>query len=264
VATKLSKKALISAFFIAFLYHLSAAATPLCPQISNLTAPLGVRDHVQWVVDGDTIHTRTGRKLRLLHINAPEINPKTNKPAEYYAKASRETLVKLAPKDSEIFLLYDQKRKDRYGRELALVFNAKGALINLQLVKLGASSTMVVPPNEYLWHCFRKAQKLAQENQVGLWKSSPQVNKSARNLTNERGFQWVSGTVSRVKDSNKYRWIILDEKLWIGIKRNDFQYFSKSELKFKQGDSLTVGGYLYHSYGKLRVNLRHPAMYSHD
>ncbi len=264
MATKLSKKALISAFFIALLNHFPAAAAPLCPQISNLTAPLGVRDHVQWVVDGDTIHTRTGRKLRLLHINAPEINPKKNKPAEYYANASRETLIKLAPKNSEIFLLYDQKLKDRYGRELALVFNAKGTLINLQLVKLGASSTMVVPPNEYLWHCFRKAQKLAQQNRVGLWSSSPQVIKSARNLTNERNFQWVSGKVSRVKDSNKYRWIILDDKLWVGIKRNDFQYFSESELKFKQGDSLTIGGYLYQSYGKLRVNLRHPAMYSHD
>lgn len=264
MAIKLSKKALISAFFIAFLFTQAVTASSLCPQLSRYSNEQGESDFVLWVVDGDTIHTRNGSKLRLLHINAPEINPKSVESAEFYAKESRNILSELAPKGAKIIWHYDRRFKDRYGRKLALVFNTNGSLINLEQVSRGAASTLVVPPNESLWRCFIKAQENAEKNRIGLWKSSNQFIKSVDKLKAKKGFHWVIGKITQVKESKKYRWVILDDKLWVGIRRNDFQYFSASELTFKKGSSVKVGGYLYQSYGKLRVNLRHPAMFSND
>ncbi len=264
MAYKLSKKALISAFFIAILFTCPAATASVCPNLSKYSTARGESDYVQWVVDGDTIHTRNGSKLRLLHINAPEINPKSQKPAEYYAIKSRDSLAQLAPKNSKISWYYDQKTKDKYGRKLALVFNTNGSLINLEQVSRGAASTLVVPPNQSLWHCFVKAQANAEKNRLGIWKFQSKFVKSVDKLKSEKGFLWLTGKVTQIKETKKYRWVILDDKLWVGIKRNDFQYFSAAELKFNKGSAIKVGGYLYHSYGKLRLNLRHPAMFSRN
>lgn len=266
---RLSKKVLFSTFFIAstlllltiFLPQTLVARTnqSFCPELTDFQPEQINRGRVKWVPDGDTIHTEKSFKLRLLHINAPELNPTNEKPAEPLAKASLNKLKQLTT-DPTIYWIYDKQTRDRYKRELVLLFNQKGQFINYQLVASGLAQTLVVPPNQAYWQCIQYAEKTASKAKKGIWANIEESVKSVKKLNRDNGFQQVQGVVSKIVDSKKYRWLILDHYLWVGIKRKDMQYFKPDNLKYRIGDTLRLRGYVYESYGKLRMNLRHPAM----
>lgn len=263
-----TKKVLLSTFFVAltflssFLFSATANSIASCPKLADLTTSKLHSDSVSWVVDGDTLHTTGGKKLRLLHINAPEFNPNKKRPVEYFATESQKKLSQLAPKGSTIFWTYDHDMKDSYGRDLAFVFNQKGQFVNQQMVISGNAQTLVVPPNQKYWRCINDSEKTAIKLLSGMWQNTSQVWVPAKKLTNQSRFQLTSGTITRVVDSKKYRWLILDDNLWVGIKRRDFKYFAQQALNFKVGERLSLKGYIYHSYGHLRLNIRHPSMIS--
>ncbi len=264
---QLLKKVLLSTFFIAlFCSDLASALTPsptpndLCPKLTDFADSDLYHGQVQWLPDGDTIHTKKGNKLRLLHINAPEMNPTSDLPPQAYAKASLSKLKQLAAKHSTIYWVYDKKKEDRYKRELAFVFNQQGQFINQQMITAGLAQTLVVPPNQQYWQCITQAEQQAIKAKRGIWSKPEQSMKSTENITKDSGFTIIHGKITKIVDSNKYRWLIVNDRLWVGIKRKDMRYFQPEEIKFNLHDSLTVRGYIYQSYGKLRMNLRHPSM----
>ncbi len=263
VSSNRPKKAPVSAFFVAMYLLLvlpAWAETTNCQNFSQLQSGRLKQDKVKWVVDGDTIHTIGGKKLRLLHINSPELNPTSEKPAEYFATQSRQALLKLTPKGSTIFWVNDHESHDKYGRELALILDTRNRLVNLEMVKQGAASVLVVPPNQKLWRCFKAAQIGAEKRKLGIWGNTSNLAIAAKQLTTNHRFSWVSGKVTQRQLTRKYLWLVLDHNLWVGIKRKNFEEFAPRDLKITEGDTIKVGGYVFHSHGKLRMNLRHPAM----
>ena len=70
----------------------------------------------------------------------------------------------------------------------------------------------------------------------------------------------MKGKITEIINSKKYRWLVLDNLLWVGIKRQDFHYFAEGQLNFKLSDEIILRGYPYQSHGKLRMKLQHPAM----
>jgi endonuclease YncB( thermonuclease family) len=259
---KYLKKTLFSVFFITCCFsELSLANLPsACPSLASIEKVNVQSAKVDWIPDGDTIHTASGVKLRLLNINSPEINPKSNKPPEPLSKSAQKRLLQLIGPSNQIFWVRDKRIKDKYKRELAYVFNNDGLFLNAQLALEGLAHTLVIPPNQNYWSCIVKAEGQAFKNNIGIWKHAYFQAKSVTQVLPNQGFQLVTGKITQIIDSNKYRWLVLDNRLWVGISRKNFQYFEAADLNYSIGDTISVRGFAYNSHNELRMKLQHPAM----
>ena len=123
--------------------------------------PTGVPDEAKWakvdrVVDGDTVYTKDGTKIRLHGIDTPERDQPYGKQATGALDALIETKVFVEEKDT-----------DRYGRLVGVLYTAEGLNVNLEMVCSG-----------HAWWYERYArfdssledcQKCAHEARLGLW-----------------------------------------------------------------------------------------------
>lgn len=123
---------------------------------------------VKRVVDGDTIETAKGDKVRLIGVNTPE-TVKPNSPVEAYGKeASNFTKSKLTGKT--VYLFKDAGDKDNYGRLLRYLFIAgETVMYNETLLAEGYANTMTVPPNVMFQKRFLEVERQARANNKGLW-----------------------------------------------------------------------------------------------
>jgi micrococcal nuclease len=122
------------------------------------------------VVDGDTIHVRTGEgieKVRYIGVNTPEIHHprKGEEPGGREALAVNRALLS----HRHVRLELDVRVRDRYGRLLAYVW-AGDTMINAELVRRGYAQVMTVPPNVRYQELFVKLQREARESGRGLWR----------------------------------------------------------------------------------------------
>lgn len=90
---------------------------------------------VEWVNDGDTLTLTNGARVRLVQIDAPELE------TDCYGRAALAALIALAPRGTHVTLAADRSLDDRdtYGRLLRYVF-VRGENVNLELVREGAAS----------------------------------------------------------------------------------------------------------------------------
>jgi len=108
---------------------------------SACTAPADTAT-VDRVIDGDTIVTTTGEKIRYLLVDAPET---TNGHSDCYGSNATQLNSDLVSNKS-ITLTYDVTRTDAFGRTLAYV--TVGDLdINALLVERGAACVLFIPPD---------------------------------------------------------------------------------------------------------------------
>jgi len=120
------------------------------------------------VGDGDTLDLRSGERVRLVQIDAPELGE-----GECYARAALVELRRLAPPGKPIELERDARldRVDGYGRLLRYV-TANEAVLNLELVRRGAAAP-------YFFHGVRgrlseqllDAAAEARRTRRGMWGS---------------------------------------------------------------------------------------------
>ena len=108
------------------------------------------------VVDGDTVYTKDGTKIRLHGIDTPERDQR-------YGKKATRALDRLIK--TKIFVL--EKDTDKYGRLVGVLYTPEGLNVNLEMVCGG-----------HAWWYERYArfdgeledcQKSAQEARLGLW-----------------------------------------------------------------------------------------------
>jgi len=270
----LIRKVLLSAFFIACILFTTTIQAQSeqdkevpslinensCPIFSEKNHSKINQDKIKWIVDGDTIHTQNGYKLRLLHINAPEINHKNQTLSENFSSESSNYLSQLFKKDATVFWTYDKKQKDRYKRDLVFIFNSDGLFINAEMIKVGLAQTSITPPNLMYWRCIYQAEKKAIASKNNIWSSENQLIKSARLLNKNSRFQAVRGTITKVLTDKTYRWYVLDNHLWVGVKTKDLKHSPDSIYDYKVGMEMSINGYVFEYYKKLRMSLRHPAM----
>ena len=98
--------------------------------------PAAEEAKVARVVDGDTIETDAGRRIRLVQIDAPEAQD-----GECYAAQATAALSDLLPPGASVRLETDPRLDDvdRFGRLLRYV-HRDGTNVNLELVRRGAVS----------------------------------------------------------------------------------------------------------------------------
>lgn len=122
----------------------AAVATAVAALVQAGTAGMGgaaarsnqIRARVWYVVDGDTVRLASGRYVRFVQIDAPELHP-----AECYGRRASELLHSWIAPGSRVTLQADPRldRVDRYGRLLRYVFSGTRNL-NLALVSRGAAT----------------------------------------------------------------------------------------------------------------------------
>jgi len=102
---------------------------------ATVTSPAGEPATVAYVNDGDTLRTTSGRRVRLLQIDAPELH------GDCFGKAALAALQRLVPKGARVTLVRDPAldATDRYGRQLRYVFVSR-TNVNVALVREGAAS----------------------------------------------------------------------------------------------------------------------------
>jgi micrococcal nuclease len=124
------------------------------------------------VNDGDTVTFPGGQKVRLLGIDAPELE-RTERPADFLAHEAKAELAKLV-QGRQVRLEYDRLRYDQYGRVLAHLFLPDGFYVNAELVRQGLARVYVFPPNTRHQEVLLAAQRQAIEARRGLWQQALQ------------------------------------------------------------------------------------------
>lgn len=125
---------------------------------------------VEHVIDGDTLILAGGQRVRLLGIDAPEME-KEDRPAEFLAHKSKAFLANLA-QGKMVRLEYDQLRYDHYGRLLAYLFLPDNTLINAALLRQGLAHVYCHPPNVRYRETLLAAQTEAMDARRGLWQKA--------------------------------------------------------------------------------------------
>ena len=132
--------------------------------VDNFTTTSNVIKHenikVIRVLDGDTLELENKEKIRLLGINTPEKKTFLSNESTAFTKQLENKTV-----DVEVL------EKDKYGRSLGYVFY-NSLLINEEILKRGFAHLFVYEEDKYTSR-LKSAEQYARENQLGLWKKSP-------------------------------------------------------------------------------------------
>ncbi|MFW6123352.1 MAG: thermonuclease family protein [Thermodesulfobacteriota bacterium] len=119
------------------------------------------------VVDGDTVILGTGQRVRLLGIDAPELE-REGQPAQFLAHKAKRVLTDLG-EGKRVRLEYDRLRYDRYGRILAFLVLPDGTNLSRELVRRGLAHVYTVPPNMGFRGELLAAQREALAARRGIW-----------------------------------------------------------------------------------------------
>ena len=139
---------------------------------------------VEWVNDGDTLTLTNGGKVRLVQVDAPELE------TDCYGRAALQTLIALAPKGTRVSLAADPTLddRDRYGRLLRYVF-VRGENVNVELVREGAASPYFFRKErgEYADELLDAVDE-ARQARRGYWGSCPaaELNTGLGSVTGRR------------------------------------------------------------------------------
>ena len=252
---------------LACLFPLPSLAAPACPAPSYDETVV-----VEYVHDGDTVHLRDGRKVRLIGINAPEL-ARDGTPEQAHAREARDHLgAALAAGDYRAGLVYGVERHDRYQRTLAHLFTRDGRNLQADLLRQGLAAAIPHPPNLAFTDCYSEQELIARCRGAGIWADPGQFIVQASTLgTKHRGFYLVAGKVDRIRSTD--RGIRIDMgKLMLGIHGDNLAEFDLPALQALRGRHVTVRGWLHplrqnkhqkKSGGKLPAGLymriRHPS-----
>jgi micrococcal nuclease len=117
---------------------------------------------VERIADGVTFTCRDRRRVRLIGVDTPELAQGES------GRRARATLSRHAPPGAAVRLESDVAPRDRYGRELAHVWNGS-RLVSEALVLEGWAMLYTVPPNVKYAERLAQAQKEARTRGAGLW-----------------------------------------------------------------------------------------------
>lgn len=119
------------------------------------------------VLDGDTVALAEGQRVRLLGLDAPELE-REGRPAEFLAHKAKKALAEMV-QGRRVRLEYDQLRYDHYGRLLAHVFTPEGQNAGVELVRQGLAHVYLAPPNVRFKEELLSAQREAMSARRGIW-----------------------------------------------------------------------------------------------
>lgn len=204
---------------------------------------------VNYVYDGDTLQLESGRKIRLIGIDTPEVfSRKYQIPADIKQQGlqARDALQSLLNRSSRrVQLAYGQQSQDRYGRTLAHVFLPDGTNLQAELIARGHAIAFTTPPNDRMSDCYRTQEQGARQQQLGIWQL-PQyrIRYTQQTLDKLDGFHRLQGQVTEVTQSKSRIRLRLGPQIEVNIYKNDWGNFSLHQLLNLQGKTVRVRGWV--------------------
>jgi micrococcal nuclease len=134
-------------------------------------APAGrsVLATVTRAVDGDTVEVALGgttEDVRYIGIDTPE-SVAPDQPVECFGERASHLNATLV-EGREVRLVFDDERRDQYGRLLAYVYLGD-RFVNAELVRRGYARTLTIPPNTEHAGLFDRLAQTAGNAGRGLW-----------------------------------------------------------------------------------------------
>ncbi|MGB0713742.1 MAG: thermonuclease family protein, partial [Gammaproteobacteria bacterium] len=205
------------------------------------------------VLDGDTVELRSGKRVRLLGINAPE-TAKRGKSGEAGGEAARETLRDWI-EGRWVTLEVGPEPEDRYGRMLAFVHDDEGRLINAELLRAGLAHSYFFLPRIVHEQALLAAETEARAARRGIWSRAEGRVFSPAALTDAQNrFRQVRGRVSHERADAEFRFVFLDRTLGLRVARTlDFV------PRGLTGRTLLARGKIRRIKGALWMDIRHPS-----
>lgn len=199
---------------------------------------------VSYVHDGDTVHLRDGRKVRLIGINTPEL-ARDDLPEQAFAAEAREALdAAIAANGYRVGMVYGSERHDRHRRTLAHLFTPGGENLQAELLQRGLAVAIAHPPNTAFTDCYSDQERAARSRHSGIWSIPEHSVHVSRLGADTRGFNLVSGTVEHISHSARGVRIFIGS-LMLGIQPENLEHFDLAELSALRGKQVTVRGWLH-------------------
>jgi micrococcal nuclease len=127
--------------------------------------------HVERVIDGDTIVVQGHVRVRLIGVDTPETKH-PRKPVEPLGPEATE-FTRSQVEDRDVTLQFDRERRDRYGRVLAYVY-VDGKLLNEEIIRAGFSRAEThFKFDRAMAKRFLEAEAEAREAGRGIWALTP-------------------------------------------------------------------------------------------
>ena len=211
---------------------------------------------VKKVYDGDTVLLEDGRKIRLLGINAPEVQHK-DKMADTGGEDAKVWLINKL-QNARVRLESDSEKTDKYGRTLAHLFTEKKEHINLSLVKTGLATISIYPPNLLYVEELVTAEIQAEQNRLGIW-GRPEYDAIAVNNFDVVGYQgWkrLVGKVLGIRNTPKSIYLVFSGRFEARIERK--WQFLFSDVNNYLGKTIEVRGWLNKNKKHFSLVIRHP------
>ena len=132
-------------------------------------APRSAVAYVTRVVDGDTIEVQIDGEtedVRYIGVDTPE-TVKSEEPVQCYGPQASRFNHRLV-EGERVRLVFDEERRDVYGRLLAYVF-LSGRFVNVELLRKGLARTLTIPPNDRYARRFERLEVAVARGGRGLW-----------------------------------------------------------------------------------------------
>ncbi|NTS76550.1 thermonuclease family protein [Catenovulum sp. SM1970] len=247
-------KSLLS-FFLLLMLPCYALANAKCS-----AASFDQTETITKVIDGDTVRLRDGSLVRLIGIDAPEMDFDDATKSEADALKAKEYLAQLIGK-KKVHLSFDQDFIDPYNRMLAHLYNDQGQNLQAAMLSAGLAKHWVIGANDQFWPCYKKAEIKARQAKQNIWFPTRSNVLSSEEARYYRGqYKEYQGKITRVwSDDDNVTWVVLDKYLYLGIRFKDLALFEKYQLsKERQGELFVVRGKTYYHKKRWRIDLTHP------
>ncbi|HEX2191765.1 MAG TPA: thermonuclease family protein [Acidimicrobiales bacterium] len=146
---------------------------------TTLALPPGDDKTVKGVLDGDSLELTDATKVRLIGIDAPDVETRACFSGEATAH-----LGELLPAESPVRVVYDESRTDRLGRTLAYVYRlSDGLFVNDAMARDGFARQLTTPPNTAHAEEIKAAVEEAVAQRRGMWQACPTTTTTRRPTT---------------------------------------------------------------------------------
>jgi len=130
-------------------------------------------EEIKYVIDGDTVVLTSETRVRLIGIDAPEVDhPEYGRKGEPYGAEATAYLRKLV-EGKTVRLESGSEAEDKYGRTLAYLFLPDGLFVNRSMVEAGYAETYrrfdFIYKEEFL-----NLEKKARSRKIGMWQDRPE------------------------------------------------------------------------------------------
>ena len=241
---------------------------PAFALVLALYSPFGIADYaarVEYVIDGDTVVLENRDKLRLIGINAPELDSSSYSTQGYtaqaYALEARLALVELVA-GRQVDVVPGVDPRDYYGRLLAKVMLKDGTDVQQELLLRGYACAIAIPPNIQNLGRYLDAERIARADRLGIW-SDPDyvVDLDSNAMVSRPGFAILAGTVTGVNQSKSNYYFSIGNKLTIQLPGMKWQeYWPILNARAVMGQRYEMRGWVKKRNDGYFVLISHPSM----